>query len=337
MPGRAGSIILIVALILSLAGCESHRGRSPYETSMPSQYAGFRVTDGELSIWTGSPCLGATRIDLVFEPYEGTREELQLATQTYQGRLTPGVEVQYVTLGAPNPGFQVTTPLPPGYDWRSAQRLSFAIDGPPVSRGPSNIDFAPVVAEITENSARHPEDTYFFPDLGWLGPADIAAGNGVDFLTMCTPDPAKAESQERVAGVRVTDGSLRFWTGADCIGDTGVIVSFQPGQADLVLGRAETLSENLQNLTLGGPYPGFTVVHPLPDRFDWRAAQSVLLRMDFDGSLRWSRTTALATPIAESSRHPDDTYYFEGIGWLNPTQVAAQDGSSLRTICNDKR
>lgn len=328
---RLCAILAVIAVATALAGCESVHGKSPFETSLPSSKAGFRITDGELHIWTGAPCAGTTSITARFWNPQSGDTELQLITPTYDEKLTPGVEFEYLALEGPYPaGFEVFTPLPPGFDWRAAQRLSLHVDGPPNSRGPL-IDFTPIVTEITENSSEHPEDTYYFFDLGWLNPAEVAARDGKDFMTVCTPDPVE-ESGRLLFGVRVTDGTLRFWTGAPCIGDTGVILTFQPGQADLVLNRTELLPERLEYLTLGGPYPGFTATHPLPRDFDWHKADSVLLRINFN-VLTWATPTSLAAPIAESSQHPPDTYYFQGIGWLNPADVAARDGTSMHTIC----
>jgi hypothetical protein len=320
---------------MALVGCGPFRLDNPMETSVPSSKFGIRLVDGDLKIWTGSPCEGVTEINLIFTAPPDDRTELQLYTPTAGRGFTPGVEVEYVSLGGPHPGLQVSKALPPDFDWRAANRLSIHVGGPPVARG-ADIDFPPIVAEITEHSSEHSEDTFFFPGLGWLDPAEVAAGDGREFLTLCTPDPAKQESKERVVGVRVTDDSLRFWTGTPCPFNAGVILTFQPGQAELIL-QKDAPREDVEYLTLGDPGPEFVVTHPLPDTFDWRTAKSVLLRLIDDESLRWSRTTQLATPIAESSRHPPDTYYFEGVGWLDPAEVAARDGDSLRTICNNKR
>lgn len=341
MFGRVGAVLAIVAVALSLVGCERNGGRVQFETSLPVSQLGFRVTGGALHIWTGSPCEGTSQVVAGFTTPSGGRATLRLNTPTYAPGLTPGVEFEYLTLGGPYPaGFDVVDPLPAGFDWRTAQRILFEVSGSPIGRGMGGSDFAPIATEVIEHSAEHPEDTYFFPDLGWFGRAEVAAKDGKEFLAVCTPDPGRDQAIVEVVGVRVTDGTLRFWTGAPCVGDTGVIVTFQPGQADLVLDRTELLPEGLEFLSLGGPYPGLSVTHPLPPDFDWRAAKSVLFRLVetslSNGNSRnvvWSRTTELATPIAESAQHPADTYYFQGQGWLNTAEVAARNGISMHTIC----
>ena len=33
--------------------------------------------------------------------------------------------------------------------------------------------------------------------------------------------------------------------------------------------------------------------------------------------------------IKNSADHPDDTYWFQGVGWLNPDEVKKQDGKTF--------
>ncbi|MHC9292090.1 hypothetical protein ACRCUN_06455 [Mycobacterium sp. LTG2003] len=308
------------------------------ETSLPSAKFGLRVTDGELRFWTGAPCPGTTGVTLGFSNPQTDDATLELSTPSYDEGLMPGVEFEHLNLDGPYPGFSVKQPLPPGFDWHTAQRLDLLVYGPPHSQG-SGIDFAPIAAEISEHSAEHPEDTYYFPDIGWLSPAEVAAKDGKEFMTVCTPDPARDEAVAATVGVRVTDGTLRFWTGTPCPFDSGVVLTFQPGQVETTLKNTK-LDPDFEHLNLGEPAPQFTVTRPLPNDFDWRTAKSVLFRLiktdaatNRANQLVWSKTTELATPIAESAQHPADTYYFEGHGWLSPAEIAAEDGTSIQTIC----
>ncbi|WP_441957548.1 hypothetical protein [Mycolicibacterium houstonense] len=338
---RLFSVLVIVAVALSLNACWAFHG-DPFETSLPSSNLGLRVTDGKLRVWTGTPCEGTTRVVVRFTAAESDAPELVLFTPSVPeaAGLVPGVSFEYFTLGGPYPGFSIKDSLPSGFDWRTAQRFSFQVDGPPVARGLGTVDFAPIATEISEHSAEHPPDTYYFPRIGWLSPAQVAAKNGKEFLTVCTPDPAKRESEESVVGVRVTDGGLRFWTGAPCPVEDGVVLTFQPGQAETILRKNSSPGTDIERISLGQPGPDFTVIRPLPHDFDWRTAKSVLLRLFdteklriHDRNLVWSKTTQLAIPIAESAQHPSDTYYFEGQGWLNPADVAAREGTSMQPIC----
>ncbi|WP_066899004.1 hypothetical protein [Mycolicibacterium houstonense] len=338
---RLFCVLAIMAVALPLSACWAFRG-DPFETSLPSSNLGLRVTDGKLRIWTGTPCEGTTRVVVRFTAAERDAPELVLFTPSVPeaAGLVPGVSFEYLTLGGPYPGFSIKDALPSGFDWRTAQRFSFQVDGPPVARGLGTVDFAPIATEISEHSAEHPQDTFYFPRIGWLTPTEVAAKDGNEFLTVCTPDPAKRESEESVVGVRVTDGGLRFWTGAPCPVEDGVVLTFQPGQAETILRKNSSPGTDIERISLDKPEPNFTVIRALPHDFDWRTAQSALVRLFdaeqlrvHDRNLVWSKTTQLAIPIAESAQHPPDTYYFEGQGWLNPADVAARDGTSMQTIC----
>ncbi|MUM20561.1 hypothetical protein FZI91_02430 [Mycobacterium sp. CBMA271] len=50
-------------------------------------------------------------------------------------------------------------------------------------------------AEFIDESPQHPDDTYWFQDVGWLNPSEVAAKDGKDFLATCTPDPAKTKKK----------------------------------------------------------------------------------------------------------------------------------------------
>lgn len=336
------SILVLATVAIALAGCESHHGKSPFETSLPSAKFGLRVTGGQLQLWTGSACEGTTQVVVRFDSPAAGDNQLRLNAPSYmeEDGLTPGVEFEHLRLGGPYPGLIVKDDLPTGFDWRTAESVSLDVFGPPYARGIGGLQFAPIATEVIEHSAEHPEDTYYFPDLGWLNPSEVAAKDGKEFLTVCTPDPGRGEGIDAVVGVRVTDGTLRFWTGSPCPFDSGAVLTFQPGQAEAVLQKTEHSSEDVEYLSFGGVDPEFTVTHPLPEDFDWRTAKSVLFRLvETDRALNrknqlvWSKTTPLATPIAESSQHPPDTYYFEGQGWLNPADVATRNGTSLQTLC----
>ncbi|MET0450590.1 MAG: hypothetical protein ABW137_02015 [Mycobacterium sp.] len=322
-------LIAVLTAALTIVGCGPLKPENPMESSLPIVY-GARITDGKLNIWTGSPCAGTTSVRIAFESSDGKRAEMQLGTPTYEGKLTPGVQVDHLVIGDPNPGFDVLEALPQGFDWLGAQTLTFDLGGPDLSPGRvTQID----LAEVKSGSAQHPADTYWFSGIGWLDPEQLAAQDGKTLLAYCTPDPAR-ESLPRVSGVRVTDGTLRIWTGSPCSLVTGVMLTFQPGQADLVLNSEREIGQTVEFLTVGGPYPGFAVANALPRDFDWRTEKSVLLRVRFDG-VWWTKTTDLAAPIAESATHPADTYYFEGFGWLSPAQVAAGDGKEFITACSE--
>lgn len=168
---------VIVAL---LAACDGGDDWSPEAQVAPSlrPALGARVTDGQLQIWTGSRCHDVTRLALTFEP---DRAELVLTAPAERP-----ATVEYLALGGPYPGLEVSDPLPQGFDWRNTETLRISVHGGGDSWG-SYAD----IADVVEGSERHPNDTYLFEGVGWLNPGDVAAQDGKTFLATCTPDPAK--------------------------------------------------------------------------------------------------------------------------------------------------
>jgi hypothetical protein len=166
---RLGVLLVLAAL---LTGCDP-LGKASLDPAF-----GARVTDGRLQVWTGSRCVGATGVGLSFEP---GKAELELRAQA-EG----GVEVEYLTLGGPYPGLQVFHPLPEGFDWRTQESMHFGVEG-----GSSQWGVTMKLAEVIRGSDQHPPDTYWFPHVGWLNRADVAAQDGKTFLGLCTPNPGK--------------------------------------------------------------------------------------------------------------------------------------------------
>jgi hypothetical protein len=145
------------------------------------------------------------------------------------------------------------------------------------------------------------------------------------------PDPEVA-SRPPVFGARVTDGQLRLWTGTPCTDVTQVTVTFSPGSARLILKPASGRGPEVEYLTLDGPNAGLDATERLPDGFDWRTSETILLIVDA-ATGAGSTPTSVAEIVDGSAQHPDDTYYFQGFGWLDRNQVAEQNGKSLLTVC----
>lgn len=161
---------LVVALV---AGCPA---KAPWAPSLPPAF-GARVTNGKLQIWTGSPCVGVTRIALYFGP---STAQLTLASPE-------GVDIERLTLGGPYPaGMTESQALPAHFEWRNEKTMDFSTYG-----GSSHWGTSTDLTEVIEGSESHPENTYWFQDVGWLDPADVAAQDGKTFLAVCTADPAR--------------------------------------------------------------------------------------------------------------------------------------------------
>jgi hypothetical protein len=178
---RLGVACAALLMALVTAACDT---RSPYEPSLPPA-AGFRVDDGVLKLWTGTPCAGVTGLTVTFDV--GTADS---AAQVWSAP-QPGVPVERMDL-LTTPGrpaldtdgpLQVRQPLPPGYDWTTADWINVAVDGPK-SFG-ARVDLARVLRE----SARQPAGSYLFGQQGWLDATAVQRENGKSFLTVCTPDP----------------------------------------------------------------------------------------------------------------------------------------------------
>jgi hypothetical protein len=160
----------------------------------------------------------------------------------------------------------------------------------------------------------------------------------IALLAVCGCDDDRAPwapSLQPAFGARATDGQLRIWTGSRCFGVTRLALAFDPDQtdrADLVLTSLDRGGADVERLVLGGPYPGLEVSKPLPEGFDWRGAKSVRITIS-GGSQGWGSSSTLAEVVRGSAEHADDTYWFQGVGWLDPAEVAAQDTKTFLATC----
>jgi len=146
------------------------------------------------------------------------------------------------------------------------------------------------------------------------------------------PNAPFAPSLRPAFGARVTDGQLRIWTGSRCTGVKRLALSFEPYPAELVL-TSERGAE-VEHLTLGGQYPGLEVSRPLPSGFDWHHEDSMRISIyGVAGGGGLGSSTDLAEVIDGSDQHPVDTYWFQGVGWLDPGEVAAKDGKTFLATC----
>ncbi len=213
-------IAVIAAIVALVPGCRSNNWEqtAPFAPSLRPAF-GARVTDGKLQFWLGTPCSAVTNVFFTFDPYKDDEAELELAPP-------PGFapEVDRFTLGGPYPRLTVSTPLPAGFDWRSAKEVMLGVH----TLGEDGWGSTSQLSDVVKGSAEHPDDSYWFQDVGWLNPAEVAAQNGKTFLTTCTPDPQKQPSVPAAFGARIDDDKLRIWTGTPCTSTTGVTIAFQP-------------------------------------------------------------------------------------------------------------
>ena len=178
-PLRVACAALLVATVT--AACDT---KSQFEPSLPPA-AGFRVDDGVLKLWTGTPCSGVTGLRLIFD--SGTQNSTEQVWTAPQ----PGVTVERMDLltaaGGSSPDtdepLQVQKPLPADYDWTKAGAINFSVDGPKAFG--ARVD----VAQVLRESAQHPSGSYLFGQIGWMDASDVQRENKKSFLTVCTPDP----------------------------------------------------------------------------------------------------------------------------------------------------
>lgn len=176
---RVACVALLVAT--ATAACDTEAQFAP---SLPPA-VGFRVDDGVLKLWTGTPCSGVTGMTLIFD--SGTRKSAQ---QTWSAP-RPGVSLERMDLLSTAQGsspdgagpLQVKKPLPADYDWTKADSIVFSVDGPPAYGARVDVD------QVLAESAEHPSESYLFGQAGWLDASDVQRENQKSFLTICTPDP----------------------------------------------------------------------------------------------------------------------------------------------------
>jgi hypothetical protein len=176
---RAICAALLVASVT--AGCDTE---AQYAPSLPA-VAGFRVDDGVLKLWTGTPCRGVIGMTLIFDT--GTEKTAEQAWSAPK----PGVSLERMDLLATAQGssldgagpLQVEEALPADYDWTKAESINFSVDGPTANGARVDVD------QVLTESARHPSESYLFGQSGWLDASDVRRENRKSLLTICTPDP----------------------------------------------------------------------------------------------------------------------------------------------------
>ena len=131
-------------------------------------------------------------------------------------------------------------------------------------------------------------------------------------------------------GARVTDGKLEIWVPPGCSGVRSVEVGFGFG-AELVL-TDTSATASFDRFTVGGPYPGLTVTEAPPSDFDWRTVEYVFLNVESTPG-GYPGTSRVADIVDGSDGHPSDTFYFDGVGWLDPAGVAEREGREFAGVC----
>jgi hypothetical protein len=179
------ALLLVVALVVTIvvvaAVTEDDDDWDPDAQFAPSLRPAFGArADGDALVFTtGAPCPAVRAMRVTFDPASDDRVVLDLAADA---------PVDLTTFD-PTGGDAVlrpTDPVPEGFDWREHETATFVLTDPQVGYG-STVDLGAVV----EGSPEHAADTFWFQDVGWLDPAQLAAEDGESFLSTCSPDPGE--------------------------------------------------------------------------------------------------------------------------------------------------
>jgi hypothetical protein len=172
--------LVLVTVSILVARCDTTAQFAP---SLP-QVVGLQVDGDRLTILTGAPCPDVTRIVVSFRgngDAPSRRTQLTAVTPTTVDQIAVGDEVTV-------PGFETSEALPTDFDWRDHAEMDVTFDGRVDVLGVASSLLGPV----KKAGAKHEGDgTAYVRGEGWLTPAQITAGDAKDFLTACTPDPAK--------------------------------------------------------------------------------------------------------------------------------------------------
>jgi len=138
---------------------------------------GIRVTDNHFWISTARPCPTHAVLSVVFP---GSK----MATPISVTLLKP---IDTLDLTDPGPDVTVQQYMAQGFLWSDeGTRVEITTQFPD---GSSSFFSAVNFTDLQEESADYP-DQFFFGQMGWLAPDDVAARDGIDLLTVCTPRPS---------------------------------------------------------------------------------------------------------------------------------------------------
>ena len=176
-----GLILLSPLIILGLFSLVAGEPTgTPAATPPYPVVVGARIDADELIVSTGRECPSGTSIGF---SYYGS-----LAGSSDGGVLdtTTQTTVSQFNLTNPANDLIIDKNWPPLKSWSldNVSSLSVQATLPDGSVGwRAMMDFSGLPAA----SAQHPSDEFYFGDFGWLTPEEVAARDGVDLLTVCSP------------------------------------------------------------------------------------------------------------------------------------------------------
>jgi hypothetical protein len=156
-------------VLVLLTGCDLFHDRD-WEKPLPAAVA-VRAEGQRLEIWTGTPCDGVTRVDLVFDP--GAVDPVVASYRSARPR-----QVETVVVGRPLPGFTAETELPADFDWEAFDEVSIVVH--------AGDDRRSAKAELVRLGD---DDGDYLVRGEWLGTAEVAEGDGEDYGLLCSAEP----------------------------------------------------------------------------------------------------------------------------------------------------
>jgi len=141
-------------------------------------YWGVRTDGDDLKFSFGSTCDPPFTVNVLFASYG------QFAGQDFS--FSTSESIAGFDMDALPSDAVILSSLPESYDWRKSPMMTLYLQFSDTSwswlYGMAEDDLAEVMA-----SDQHPSNEYYFGDIGWMTPAEVAARDGVDLLTVCHP------------------------------------------------------------------------------------------------------------------------------------------------------
>jgi len=183
-PLKTVTIILAVVAALALfgplliIGLFSLVAGEPTGTPTPPPYpvvAGVRVNQDQLVVFIGHSCPTDAYLYFDFTDQSSYSSGLYVKAKT---------NVSQIDIDQPGANFDIGQALDVGFDWHDTSltvstRLAYPLRGLTAA----SLDLSGLPAA----SAQHSPNEFYFGNFGWLTPEEVAARDGVDLLTVCSP------------------------------------------------------------------------------------------------------------------------------------------------------
>ena len=177
-----GSLVLLAGL--ALGGLYWFVGAISDPVEVVPEYPvvfGVRADGDHVLLSTGRECPKGTGFDISL-PYT-SKENLVPRFEHMVARQA----VTVIDLTDPGPQMKVDYRYPDTaeVELNNYETIEITVDLP---HGPDPFFSSLSYANLQERSMNHP-DQFYYGEMGWLTPDDVAARDGVDLLTICTPRP----------------------------------------------------------------------------------------------------------------------------------------------------